>query len=491
MAEERTYLELSEEGEGSHKFYELTVDDKTVTIRYGRIGDAGQTSTKSYPSAEKAKADADKKIQEKVRKGYEKAVMGVRKKRAVTRRETPSQPSTSKTAPILWKFSSGNSRAFGIFIDDARCWVGNESGKVYALDHEGKAERQFELPDGVKCIVADDVWIYAGCDDGNVYDLTGRVPQIAYTIAENVDIYWLDIWSGILGVSDAAGKVTIINPEEESLWNRKSNGMAGWMVRLDRRAVYHGHSGGVTAYALSDGSPLWEQKSAYGVMFGWQTVGAVDAGTTQYKVFHLDKETGKELAVQKCDSGVFSCASSEDGKYVFAGDNCSSVYCFDDKGKRLWKLGTGCGSALSMQFWKDRLYIVTTDGSLACLDASEAAIQAAQAGKVPKARQIQAPTTPAAVPTTALESTTDTSQGVIVECVADGSKLRVRPVSPGYHAEWNVQFPRNLRQAGARYVVDQVRESAQGGFYRAYGDIKKLDPNAPSTSGTGGKKKKK
>ena len=47
------------------------------------------------------------------------------------------------------------------------------------------------------------------------------------------------------------------------------------------------------------------------------------------------------------------------------GDNAAAVYCFDGSGERLWKLSTGCGSAYSMQFFQDRLYLVTTDGSLA------------------------------------------------------------------------------------------------------------------------------
>ena len=43
MAEERFYLELSEDDGGSHKFYEVIVSDKTLSIRFGRIGDKGQT----------------------------------------------------------------------------------------------------------------------------------------------------------------------------------------------------------------------------------------------------------------------------------------------------------------------------------------------------------------------------------------------------------------------------------------------------------------
>jgi predicted DNA-binding WGR domain protein len=144
MAKETTYLELSETDGSSHKFYEVIVEDTQVSIRYGRIGDAGQTKTKTYPTPEKAKAEAAKKINEKLKKGYEKAVMGVRQKRSVTRRQVTSTASTAKQAPILWKFTS-NSAAFGIFIDANRCWVGNQAGQVFALNHEGKVTRWCEM----------------------------------------------------------------------------------------------------------------------------------------------------------------------------------------------------------------------------------------------------------------------------------------------------------------------------------------------------------
>lgn len=62
------YLELSE-GQ-SHKFYEVTVIETLVTIRYGRIGATGQSSSSNYATPEKAQAEANKKINEKLKKGY-------------------------------------------------------------------------------------------------------------------------------------------------------------------------------------------------------------------------------------------------------------------------------------------------------------------------------------------------------------------------------------------------------------------------------------
>jgi hypothetical protein len=117
---------------------------------------------------------------------------------------------------------------------------------------------------------------------------------------------------------------------------------------------------------------------------------------------------------------------------------------------------------------------VTTEGSLACIDASEAAITAAEMGTIPEATIIKAPKGEGVVPSTVLETTTNITAGVIVECFRQGSKLRIRVVSPNYHPDWKVQFPRDIREEGQRYWVQEVRESANGGFYRVYGDIKKL-----------------
>jgi predicted DNA-binding WGR domain protein len=471
-ASEKTYLELSEDGGGSHKFYEVAVAGSTVTIRYGRIGDGGQTQEQKLKNADEAKAFAQKKLSEKMKKGYAPAVIGERQKRPVTRRPIVSKPSNEKSAPVLWKFASG-SPAFGIFIDEKLSWVGNQKGEVYAVASSGQVEASFKLPDGVKCIIADEDWRYAGCDDGNVYDLGSGVPRLAYEIDKKVDIYWLDIHEGTLCVSDDAGGVSLFDHESETRWKKKSKGQSGWMIRSDASGVYHGHSEGVTKYDWKDGKALWSQKTKGSVLFGWQEDDFVYAGASDDKLYMFTK-SGKAGPVFQCDDSVWSCATSPGGRYVFAGDSSSSIYCFDDKGNRLWKLATGCGTAGSMQYRNDKLYIVTTDGTLACIDASEAAIKAAEAGQVPKVVDIKAPKA-VAIPTTQLETTRDTKKGVIVECYEQGGKLRVRVVSPGFDKKRNCQFPRDIRAAGARFVVDEVRESTSGGFYRALGKIRKLE----------------
>ncbi|MEO3860497.1 WGR domain-containing protein [Acrocarpospora sp. B8E8] len=469
-----TYLELSEDSGSAHKYYEVIVSGTDVSISYGRIGVPGQTKVSSFATAEKAQAAAQKKIDEKLRKGYALAVRGVRQRRAVTHRPTVSRASTARRAPVLWRFASG-SAAFGIFVDQERCWVGNQRGDVYKVTHDGSVVGQFRLPDGVKCIVADDFWIYAGADDGRVYDLSGKVPRVAYEIAEDVDIYWLDIYDGVLGVSDVAGRITAIDHEDEFQWERKSNGSSGWMVRCDGDAVYHGHSGGVARYDAGDGTPVWQRGIPGSVLFGWQEERSVYAGTSADRVVRLAKSDGRIEATYHCDDTIYSCATAPGGRYVFAGDSSSSVYCFDEDGTRLWKLGTGCGSALSMQYLDERLYIVTGQGTLACIDATEQAILAAQSGTVPEPVDVKAAAGLVAVePTLVLETATHSDEGITVECFTEGDRLRVRVLSPGYDQGWNVQFPKGIREAGARYLVEGIRTATSGGFYRAYGEIRRL-----------------
>jgi uncharacterized protein (TIGR02996 family) len=54
----------------SHKFWNIDVSGKSFTATWGKIGTPGQSQTKSFPTGEKAQAEADKLIKEKTKKGY-------------------------------------------------------------------------------------------------------------------------------------------------------------------------------------------------------------------------------------------------------------------------------------------------------------------------------------------------------------------------------------------------------------------------------------
>ncbi len=85
---EKIYLEFSYESKNSHKFYEVKIEENKVTFRFGRIGDHGQTKIETYKTHEKAKEEADKKIQEKLKKGYKLCVPGETEKELIQRNAT-------------------------------------------------------------------------------------------------------------------------------------------------------------------------------------------------------------------------------------------------------------------------------------------------------------------------------------------------------------------------------------------------------------------
>lgn len=470
----KTYLEFSDPNGAEHKFYEVTVDGPELTIRYGRIGTDGQRSTKTFPDAAVAQAEADKKIREKRKKGYEDAVMGARQTRTVVRREvTETRSTTRQIAPVLWRFKT-RSAAYGIFVDQNTAWVGNDSGEVFALTLSGEVDRSFRLPDGVKCLVSDQFRTFAGCDDGNVYDLSGKLPFMAYEVESKAALLWLDLHGGTLGVSDSGGGVYAFDAESDQQWGHTDDRASmGWMVRVDARGVYYGHSRGVGMFDRESGFPNWHRPTRGSVLFGWQEGNDLYAGTSANLIQRFTK-AGEHVQDYQCDGSVLSCAASPGGEFVFAGDSGSAVYCFNRAGERLWKLGTGCASALSMQFAADKLYIVTTNGTLAAIDVSPAAIEAARQGTTPEVRDVKlAAAMPAQAPATELTVTRNASGGVLLRGVQEGSKVRIRPDDSRFHKDWNVQFPRNLRAADGLYVVDDLEDA--GGFYRVVGDLRRLE----------------
>jgi len=89
-----------------------------------------------------------------------------------------------------------------------------------------------------------------------------------------------------------------------------------------------------------------------------------------------------------------------------------------------------------------------------------------------------------------LAAVSTTDSGVLVKCFREGGKLRVRVISEGYNSEFNVQFPREIRQEGVTYVVDEIKLSANGSFYRATGKIRRLVEPGQEKAATTTKKAK-
>lgn len=92
----------------------------------------------------------------------------------------------------------------------------------------------------------------------------------------------------------------------------------------------------------------------------------------------------------------------------------------------------------------------------------------------PAASRARSGVTKAARTVADLETTDSSAGGILVQCVQEGSKLRARVVQDGYEPDWNMRFPRSIRDQGTLYVVDEVNTAPDGKSYIASGEIRRL-----------------
>lgn len=70
------HLTYNDDADNSHKFYDIYVVDKTLTLRWGRVGTNGQYKEMTYPSLYAAEGAARSQASSKVAKGYSVKVSG-------------------------------------------------------------------------------------------------------------------------------------------------------------------------------------------------------------------------------------------------------------------------------------------------------------------------------------------------------------------------------------------------------------------------------
>jgi predicted DNA-binding WGR domain protein len=112
----RIYLELANDVLGElapWKFYEVRVEDQSVTFRWGRIGCLGRSITQHFSSLAAARAAAARKVRQKRRRGYRGAIEGIRPPRPARQRPlsppdqrqlalNPPGPGPPRPCPPAW-----------------------------------------------------------------------------------------------------------------------------------------------------------------------------------------------------------------------------------------------------------------------------------------------------------------------------------------------------------------------------------------------------
>jgi outer membrane protein assembly factor BamB len=388
--------------------------------------------------------------------------------------------------PIVWQLESGQ-QTVGLWVDD-HVWTGNSIGECFKLDPaSGKLISSWKLPGECVAVLSDDAWKYAGCNDGCIYDLTGDVARVAYQLG-GARHDWIEVNQGVLCVSDDEGTITVIDVDGSTRWQKSDKkAREAWVLRTAADGLYHGSMVGLRKYSWS-GKRLWQTSCGdvrYGVIDGDDVV--VTAGfysnSGRTSLVRIDREKGKEhwrreastksagFSSNGAEAGAASAAS--DGTRRFFAGVGSYVFCYDEEGALLWEAPTGCRSLCNMMVQGDALYFASQTGAIGRADISREAFDKLESGAWTAPKRLRQGRLKEQ--SREVARTTDTSKGVVVECVKEGGKVRVRVVSKGYRSDWFCQFPRDIREVGAKFVVDEVREATQGGFYRVLGNIKRLE----------------
>jgi predicted DNA-binding WGR domain protein len=104
----------------SSKFWEIHLEGKSFTVRFGRIGTDGQVTTKKFSSPAEAQTAADKAIAEKLAKGYVSAARRAPVKQAAAAKNAPAWPPQCRVSiyATAVAFSPDGER---LFVSDASC----------------------------------------------------------------------------------------------------------------------------------------------------------------------------------------------------------------------------------------------------------------------------------------------------------------------------------------------------------------------------------
>ncbi|MDX2096147.1 MAG: PQQ-binding-like beta-propeller repeat protein, partial [Leptolyngbyaceae cyanobacterium bins.59] len=297
------------------------------------------------------------------------------------------RPGTRVPQPVsaLWHHTPPNLKGFwkipawGLWVNAEGIWTGNRDGLILAYNHAGEPINQFQLPKNSRSLAESPQGLYAACDDGQIYDLSsGKLPQGVYN-ARTADpsIYWdyciqvLKVQGENIFILDIYSNLTCLTLHWDLLWQKKLESWQGWFLQADSQAVYIGHFQGVTCLDCQTGKLIWQQATPAPVLCGALWDDRLIVGTSDGTLYVLQKtgdlkaQTTSMQRFAQCEGAVYACTLTPSGHEVIAADNQAQIYRFSTKGDRT-QMDINCGAILNLTTWGDRLYGVTTDGTLAC-----------------------------------------------------------------------------------------------------------------------------
>ncbi|MGA0198858.1 MAG: hypothetical protein ACO3NK_06995, partial [Prochlorotrichaceae cyanobacterium] len=116
----------------------------------------------------------------------------------------PTPPSVAQNEALsgslsetpLWRYQIVNSKGswnlpiVGSAVNEQGIWLGVWDGQLFVVDHQGDEIQRYTLskPTHSLTIVGEEPWV--SCDDGNLYDLSAKLPQPLYGVRPEGDEHY-------------------------------------------------------------------------------------------------------------------------------------------------------------------------------------------------------------------------------------------------------------------------------------------------------------
>lgn len=296
--------------------------------------------------------------------------------------------SRSLTDTLLWSYrlvnpkGSWNLPIVASAVNEQGIWLGVWDGQIFAVDHQGNEIQRYALPKSTHAltIVAEEPWV--SCDDGHIYELTGKLPQSIYDIRPPDALrYHHIIWAiescaeGVV-VADAYGYLWRLLPDLSVGWHYHSpQCWQGCWLRVDATQVYWGYYQGVIAFDLQTGQEVWRVALPAPVLCGVIRDQELIVGCSDRCFYRLTKTAD----LKTCEPTVDKVYTSTALPYTIAvTPDQSSLFVGDFTG-HIEQLAIGAeyhcvgrqplngGAVTRLEMWNDRLYAGTNLGQLFAL----------------------------------------------------------------------------------------------------------------------------
>lgn len=287
---------------------------------------------------------------------------------------------------VLWEYTPPNPKGIwkvpirSLTINEDSCWFGNRDGLILGLNDEGEIINQYQLTNLISSFLGKENYFYASCDDGQIYDLNGKIPQAVFHLRPNtyysdLNIFNLTWAKNNIIMTDTYGQLKLLDAQFKTIWeNNQDQLWRSWFLAYQNEKIYVGHSKGVNCYEINKGKLLWQKTMKTSILWGELFNKYIIVGTSGGQIYQINQEgdwkikTAKSKKIAQCQSASYSGIILPEQKLIITSDAQGHLYNFNFQGQLKWQKSIATGAILNLKAWHHLILAVTTEGTIFAFD---------------------------------------------------------------------------------------------------------------------------